>query len=212
MNPVRPDPVDRDVLVTRLLDARASEADWAALRDLARRDETVWLDLIELRRQALALERGMEPTLAAAELCDMPDLVLSARPGRALGGSRGGLVGWAVAALLALGFVAQQAGVLKTGMESGPRLTSGFDARPPEASLQDYLDRGKQSGRVVGEVPERKVVGVQPAADGDGYDVLYFRQIIERTRVPSLYNIGTSESGGPVLVPASAPVSVGSSF
>ncbi len=217
--PTPPDAADRDVLVTRLLDGRAGESDWIAFRDLARHDETIWGEVILSRRQCTTLERAFEPALTLAELHEMPDLGLAGVAATDLqdrhrlgGGGGGGLVGWAIAATLALGFIAQQSGLLRTGMESRPGATGGVTAISPDAALQNYLDLGKQSGRVVGELPERKVVDVRPSPTGEGYDVLYYRQIIERTRVDSLYSIGASESGAPVLVPASAPVTGGSSF
>ncbi len=44
------DPLDRDLLVSRVVDGVASSADWAALDDLARTESSIWRDLAQAQR------------------------------------------------------------------------------------------------------------------------------------------------------------------
>src|ERR1043165_4508188 len=138
------DPVDRDLLITRLLDARSSDADWLAFRDFASLDQSVWSDLVAARRDMARLERAMEPVASSADLCPMPELRFDgerARASRNAWSSRRGLIGWAVAAVLAIGFVAQQAG-FKPVTPSQPQSSAGLVNMPqnPPELLAKYIE------------------------------------------------------------------------
>ncbi len=207
---------DREVLVSRLVDARASDQDWATLRALARVDETIWTEIIDTRRGCEALVREVAPIVDCAERVDVPHLRLTrAVPGGAGRSARSHLVGWAVAAVLALGFVAQQTGLIQTGMEHRPGAQGTLMNVPPatpQSAWDSYLSAGREAGLVVGELPERMVVDVRPSPTGEGYEAFYVRQVLERAWVSDLYKIGVNESGKKVLIPTSAPVEGGSSF
>ena len=65
---------------------------------------------------------------------------------------------------------------------------------------------GQKAGSVVGEVPTKAMVEVRPAENGQGYEVIYIRQILERVHVPELYRAtGVDDRGQPRLVPAEMP-------
>ena len=69
------------------------------------------------------------------------------------------------------------------------------------ASMSLYLDKGRADGSVIGEQPERQIVGYAPVKDGEGYEVFYLRQILERARVDHLYRYSSDELGRPAPVP-----------
>lgn len=203
---------EREVLISRLVDARASEADWAALRSLAKVDDSIWSEIIQTRRVGDGLTTEVHAALAHVEHVDMPHLRIT-RPVPAARPVRSHLIGWAAAAVLALGFVAQQAGLIRTGMERpGAQGTLVNLPTSPQSAWDAYLSTGREAGLVVGELPERTVVDVRPSASGEGYDAFYIRQVLERAWVSDLYKIGVNESGKKVLIPTSAPVEGGSSF
>ena len=50
-------------------------------------------------------------------------------------------------------------------------------------------------------MPERVLIETRPSETGRGYELLYLRQILERTVVPDLYKFyGQDEMGRPTLV------------
>lgn len=70
------------------------------------------------------------------------------------------------------------------------------------------------SGRVDSTVAEPRLAGTeldsivleaQPAASGEGYDVLLLRRAIQRTHVQDLYRLAWDEHGRPNPVPATLP-------
>ncbi len=203
--------IDRDVLITRIIDARAGAADWKVLRDAAAQDAGVWADLEQATCEARALERAMAPVAAAADGVDLPTLTVdvAARP---VVLARIGL-GWLVAALVALGWGAQWYAPLggAGGWGSGNVASLGLPARTADAALNEYLDLGRKAGRVVAEMPERVVLESRPSDDGKGYEVLYLRQVLERAVVgpEDLYKLGVKEDGRTMLIPAGAPAVAG---
>lgn len=215
-NPPVPAPapaIDRELLITRLLDARASDADWLAFRDFAAVDQSVWNDIVATRRDMLHLERGFGPITAAAERSEMPELRFTNRPptGRGHWHARSGLIGWAVAAVLALGFVAQQAG-FRTGMERAPQASLVPTPRSAPELLEQYIEAGRKTGMVLGEAPQRMVVETRPREEGKGHEVLFYRLLLERTFVKDFQTMGSKEDGESVLVPASPPLMIKTSY
>lgn len=213
-------PVDRDVLISRAVEGRAQAADWLALRDLAVADDTVWTDLSTSQGQAVALREALECELAGAGMTPLP------RPGLQLVGADGERLGapvpltlqtrvqralpWALAAALGLAFVSQFANRAGpsvhpgTGQQTaGPSLPATYATA--DDALKAYLDLGRQQGSVVAELPQRYVVESRPAPSGQGYEVLYLRQVLERAVVNDLYRTGEDDTGRRVLLPASLP-------
>ena len=66
--------------------------------------------------------------------------------------------------------------------------------------LAAYLDKGRQEDFVIAEVPQRVLIETRPNVTGHGYELIYLRQILERTVVPDLYQFNHDESGQPTLV------------
>lgn len=72
----------------------------------------------------------------------------------------------------------------------------------PNDALQAYLEMGQKSGAVVGELPGKPVLEKRALDNGDGFEVIFVRQIIERSRVPAMYQFDQSnEFGGIVPTP-----------
>jgi len=113
-------------------------------------------------------------------------------------------LGWAVAAMLALALVSQMvANRGGSGIQQASLVPTGASYKTPDDAMDAYLKLGRDAGQVVGELPQRYVLETRPAADGKGYEVLYVRQVLERTRVDDMYKVGADETGRPVLVPCS---------
>jgi hypothetical protein len=61
-----------------------------------------------------------------------------------------------------------------------------------------YLAKGREAGLVVAEVPTKILIESRPAPSGEGVELLYLRQVVERTIVPDLYEFtGKDERGLP---------------
>lgn len=211
------DPLDRDLLVSRVVDGVASSADWAALDDLARTESSIWRDLAQAQRCNTELTRAVRAAIAGAERVTVSGLAeIGARDVGYAGSfdiqshaqnrfnAMARWTGWAAAAALALAWVSG----VRTGNPSGGTSRSdgpvGAEATlnpfPGSASaseiLAEYLRRGQASGDVLAEVPSKMMLEAIPMDDqAGGYEVYFVRQIVERTRVPNLYTFAEGEGG-----------------
>ena len=106
--------------------------------------------------------------------------------------------GWAVAALVALAWVSGLSNFRSNGtLEAG----LGSSTLTAAEHFQNYLSQGRREGRVFDEVPEKILVQTRPSPTGDEVEVIFIRQILERTTLPGLYHYqGEDESGRPTLV------------
>lgn len=201
-----------DVLMSRAVDGEATAGDWSELSTLAGTDGRVWRELAERQRDQAALSRAVQVALVAADRVDL-QRVGAADAGRVpaieVVRGRSRMIstwgGWAAAAAIVAAValaprVGFNAGTASRGATTpGPTNTASF--ADPSAALRAYLDKGQAAGTVVGEVPTRVLVDSKPI-DGGGYEITYLRQIIERARVPELYQVGTDDLGRPVPVRA----------
>lgn len=229
----RPEPMDRDVLISRVVEGRAQAGDWMHLRTLVGGDPEIWHDLALSQAQALSLQRELGAALACADEVGLPEAgsrvvhrphdregsdPLPYAAGRRL---RAGLP-WALAACLGLALFANMnatparvnslpgAGTQSAGLGAVLEPASAAGPATADAALADYLRLGKEQGSVVAELPQRVVVESRPAPDGKGYEVLYLRQVLERAVVNDLYRTGVDDAGRRVLLPASVPGAGGS--
>lgn len=207
--------VDKDLLISRVVDGEASVEDWSVFRAMAERDPELWRELAETQGQHAELSAALAEAIAIADGVDAP--VREYMAGRFNDRLRllGAVGGWAAAAAVALAWVAGvQTNFGGRGGGAHPQ-----DAESSRASLmpggltyrdayRTYLDKGQESGRVVGEMPGKVLLDAQPAPDGKGFVVLYVRQIVERAVVDDLYQVGTDERGQPVPVRVT-PASLG---
>lgn len=201
--------VDRDILITRVLDGEATPEDWAAFRAMAARDQAVWADLADAQQDRADLASAVADAIAIADRVEAPvhrhageQLNARIRTGAAW-------LGWVAAAMVALAGFTGRLGTPAAGPGDGPGVGAQqaglFSISSPEDAMKLYLDKGQQAGSVLGEVPDRVLLSSAPAADGNGYEVIFLRQIIERQRVETLYQLGENEAGQAVAVPITPP-------
>ena len=221
---------DVDILISRAVDQTATNADWDRLEFIAAHEPTVWRDLARAQRLNAQLVAEVGPLLAAADRTQLPgredtregwrltpaeterhSAVLTHRLGRVASWA-----GWAVAAALALAVAIgpQTAGLGRGGAgPGGNSIAGGETAGMPQTAgvgsvattaaeaLSAYLAKGKAQGTVIGELPEKVIIETAPQEEGGGYEVVYLRQIMERTRVSDLYRVSSDELGNPTPVP-----------
>ena len=111
-----------------------------------------------------------------------------------------------MAALVAL---AAWGGHLGARNNSDSNQSGLLTVKSPDEAVKAYLEMGAKSGRVMGELPNRLLVDSRPAPQGNGFEVVYIRQFIERGVVNDLVRFGEDESGRPVPVRVSMPARVG---
>lgn len=172
---------------------------------------------------------AFEPTANTREMQSTGEFARGPRPmhfASPRSALRFGWTGWALAACLAgawvvsnsisfpdrgarldrgLGHAAGADGSRAAGTGSGDIVRASLS---PDEALRAYLDLGRESGSVVGELPGKPVIERRAAEDGNGFDVVYVRQIIERRRVPTLYEFGQSDEFGRAVA-APIPVRTG---
>lgn len=190
------------LLISRVIDGDANEQEWTDLESLALRNPQVWRELAEAQRDHAALMRGVSTALALADTTPLP----SSREVFACSDSSyrfqqrlhrlSAWAGWAVAAMVVLAFV--------THSPQSPIHTSSIVPQlvnTPDEALNNYLNVGTKAGRVIEQVPTRVMMQSNPLPSGHGFEVIYLRQIIEKTTVPDLYQFaGEDERGQPTPV------------
>lgn len=203
---LHPEPGDRrDVLIGRIIDAEATGQDWAEFRQIAGDDQSVFAEIAqlqELRRRTMDL---VEDAGQIADTVDLP-MHLHARSSPAHRLRTAGVWGgWAAAAAvtLAWGFGLRPSDPIFMGDQGSDQAGIGADLiGSAEEAFQRYLDLGKQSGSVIGELPSGIVLDKRPLEDGSGYEALFLRPIIERVVVRNVYRQIQTESGQIQIVPA----------
>ncbi len=197
---------DREVLISRVVDGVAGPSDWVEIDLISAGDQNVWREIAQAQRDKQLLDYAVGRATMAADRVDLPEpapLVIIRR-------ARMGAVqwaGWAAAAVLAVAMVivpnwntGPKTGTSTAGLNS---LIPTFEQQPtsPDAALDNYLARGRETGRVVRQLPDYVVLDSAPAADGNGYDIIYLRQIVERARVDSLNKYKVDDSGRKIPLP-----------
>ncbi len=211
---------DFDLLISRVVDHDATPAQWSAFESAATNNTAAWRELAMAQRDALSLSQAAHAAASRASAITLPSEADALRPIRLeearreldrsesnsfkhFFSSSRGYLGWAAAAVLAIGFYsgrlnpapqrstnpnAQSAGLGSPLLSSTPSITEDHLAR--------YLDQGHEEGRVVGELPDKVLIRATPTTLQNGtigYDVYYVRQILERVQVPDLYTFGATQ-------------------
>lgn len=189
--------IDRDILITRVLDGEATPEDWAAFRAMASRDPAVWGELSDAQQDRTELSMAVAEAVAVADGVDAPmDLVtgerLTVRVRAAVA-----WIGWAAAAMLAVGAFAGR----ESGSGGGMQAANLFPISSAEDALDLYKSKGQERGTFVGEMPDRLLVETRSLGEGAGYEVIYVRQLVERTRVGDVYKLSENEAGAITPVP-----------
>lgn len=198
-----------EVLIARVTDGEATNRDWAEVERLAEQDPLLWRRLAEAQRSHALLSRAVEDQIAVAELIEAPAGVRTgvlATIGRVREYS-----GWAIAAMLALIFVGARLGWLGAmGLGSGSQ-QAGFITVPvadttmtPDDAWAAYIDKGTQTGQVLGEMPAM-VVEARPihSEGGTTYEVVVVKRVItvERVTDPTMLRVQRNDAGDAVLIP-----------
>jgi hypothetical protein len=199
---------ERDqLLMSRVVDGDATTEHWDELTALAARDASVWRRLAETLRDHSSFARAVNTHVAVAETVPIPSeqearrASVTVEPHTAPFAHVSRWSGWAVAAVVGIAWLSWIFNVAGTGRVVEPQGQVNVAGLPAADLLQAYLDRGKQEDRVIGEVPDRILVETRPAVSGQGYELVYLRQIMERAVVPDLYQFqGQDERGQPILV------------
>lgn len=195
---------DRDeLLISLAVDGRATARDWEELASSAGAEPHLWRRLGETLRDQAGFARAINSSVAVADTVDPPldHAPAPAAPDDATAG--GGLrilpwLGWAVAATLTITWAVDWG-------RSRPAGGDGWKSQVVQPTAVDlfqaYLQKGRQEELVIGEVPEKILIDSRSMPSGEGYELLYLRQILERAIVPDLYRFtAQDELGRPTLV------------
>lgn len=186
---------DRDLLITRAIDGRASAIDWAAMEALAGRDPSFWRELALAQRDQRVLERLVGVASNVADSVDLPavpefgsighlshDREVRRRSGLRIWG------GWVAAAIL---FVAILSGKLNTQLPAQGQNSIDAGLIPANWSSDQYIDqalqKGQKDGKVMGEYGDPYVLATEPSKDGKGYTVVYIRPILVKRQIQGMY-------------------------
>ncbi len=199
-----------DILISRTIDGNATTGDWDELTALADANPAVWRNLAMSLREHQAFARAVNADVTVADTIEMPTVrhaaairSRDASPHPAFLARIGGWSGWAVAAVFTIIWVAGVLNLVQNTAQqpngSSPGNITMVGASAAEL-LQAYLDKGRQEDFVIAEVPQRVLIETRPHGTGRGFELIYIRQIIERTVVPDLYQFNQDEAGQPRLV------------
>ena len=206
-------PEDRDVLFSRVIDGEATPEDWTALRALAAEDPSAWAELAAMQQDQAGLSAAVAEAIATAERVALPvHEHLSRRMTHRLR-VVGGWGGWAAAAAIVLAWATGMTGVQPgpaTTQPGGGAMSAGigpnfYEVSEPDDALELYLNKGLEDGRVIAEMPAKILLEARPNPAGEGYEVMYYRQILERAVVPDLVGLGSDDAGRPTRVPLAIP-------
>lgn len=200
----------RDLLISRVIDGRASTPDWDRFRALAAREPEIWGELADTQQQHEAVRCELSHAVGIADRVGLPIGPIDDTHTRQRLGVVGRWGGWAAAAALLLawsmGVPAQQTGDAGTppsqtaGLPGSVLKGIGLREAEPEQAFEQYLLAGQRSGRVVAEMPEQMVIETTPRPDGS-IEVLYLRQVIERRVLDRAYRRVRDDAGNTIAVP-----------
>ena len=199
-----------DILISRTIDGNATTGDWEELTALADANPAVWRNLAMSLRAHQAFARALNADVTVADAIEMPTVQRAAATIQLRDAGRhpaflarvGGWSGWAVAAVFTIIWVAGVFNLVQNttpqpGSSSGNTTMVGASAAE---LLEAYLDKGRQEDFVIAEGPQRILIETRPNGSGRGYELIYLRQILERTVVPDLYQFNRDEAGQPRLI------------
>lgn len=188
-----------EILIGRVIDGEASEAEFDELRSIAAVESSVWRDLAEAQRETAEIADAVGHSIEVADRVELPIARSeSSRWGR---GSLLSAGGWIAAAVLLVAWIGS-GGSMVTGPGSMriPQSAAGLVPTNAADALDRYLSLGREEGQVLGEVPTGVVLERRPLPEGGGYEVIYLRQIMERTVVEDVYEIARDDAGNPETV------------
>lgn len=187
-----------DMLVSRIADAEAASDDWAAFNELAERHPWAWRELAQSQRDHAAMCVAVGVAIQSADSVFLPVRArgassIDSRPKFAM------WAGWAVAACMGIAFFG---GLRAPAPGTIPTNTAGVNLAnwTPNDYVKGYVESGEKSGLVLGEVPHRLLIETRPLQQGEGFEVVYVRQFVERAKVSDLLQFATDETGRAVPI------------
>ncbi len=199
------------ILISRIVDAEASNTEWREFETSAAQEPLLWKQLASLQYDHACLARALSTSNSLADAISLPEeehYDFHAQP--VIRFNRlGAWTGWAVAAMVAIVSWVQFNSISNPGMSPGGSSlqTAGLPIQSAGQAFQAYLEKGRETGQVVGELPDKLLVNTRPSLSGTGFEVIYLRQVMERATVPDLYQFsGQDEAGRPTLVRYEQPV------
>ena len=202
---------ERELLMSRAIDGRASASDWNRLEAIGAREPGLWRDLALAQRD----QRQLEVFVArATQLADAVELPEAPRPLSFQQRLRTFSVwgGWAVAAVVALAVLGPSLNPGGNSNQNGntagivPVDLSNFRG---EELLSKALERGREDGTVPGELADGYLIRANPLGTGQGYEVVYVRPIVVKRRVNNLLHFPSVDEAGN---PLPQPVPLGPAF
>ncbi len=201
--------IDRDILISRVIDGEATAEDWSALHTLAREDSAIWSDLASAQQDHAELASAVRMLTACADDIEAPILEHAQAGFSARMRAVASWGGWAVAAVLAISFGLGTFGN-STSTDSNTANLLPFDLTQakkqvlpqlsPDEALGAYVTNGVREGRVVALDPDLHVMTVVPMETAGQFEVVYIRRILEKAQV-DLYRISQTEAGQFIRLP-----------
>ncbi len=194
---------DNELVVSRVIEPDATSEAWEELIAAAEADPQLWRRTVQTLRDQQAITRAVNASVAIAEGVSSRQ---DPHPGRYVEVDPSPLgrpqlfrwSGWAVAAIVALAWVSGLSNFRSNGTMNAGFIPANLTAAQ---HLENYKTQGRREGLVFDEVPEKILVQSRPSPTGDGIEVIFIRQILERTTLPGLYHYqGEDETGRPTLV------------
>jgi hypothetical protein len=170
-----------EILIDRVIGRDDQPADWRELRSLAAEDKAVWKRLLDSMEDETLLRAASTDFLERASTVEAPLPASRLSPiARVWTQSISRFVsplGWVAALAIALLWITEPPRSMATGL--GEALTA-------PALVAD--------GELITELP-RLLVSSEPSAEGDSFELLYMRRILERVRVDEIYSMRRDEAG-----------------
>jgi len=196
----------RDVLISQIIDAEGDGTAWAQFAQLAGSDAGAWRELALAQRDHAALSAAVAAELSFTDEIELP---APSHGGGELSYRLSRWGGWAAAAALAVTWLGTQFAAIQnsrsqeiaastpggSGIAAGILPAGAFRLGSPQDAINAYEQLGRQSGTVLGELPDRVIVESRPLEGGRGFEVVYLRQFMERAQVAELYQITHDDSG-----------------
>src|SRR5882724_471238 len=124
-----------DILITRVVDGRATPADWASLDALGAADASVWRELGQAQKADQLLTKVVGEAVAAVERVELPGNTVQIQAQAGLQRRLrkvGAWGGWAAAAAVTLAFIGRPATPAEKQIQTG-------DMTAPISSAADVL-------------------------------------------------------------------------
>jgi len=196
--------IERELTISRMIEDELDEPSWQQFVTNAQTEPTMWRDAVEAFRDQSALSRLMDAAEVTANTVDAPVSMIDEHVHHPRPRFAASWAGWAVAAMVFLAWSFQGIAPGISGSGSGNSNNAGVGLanwKPtPDQAWNAYLEQGQEEQRVIGEMPSLIVVQTRQDEATGGIEIVYLRQVMERTIVPELLEFGAlDEHGRPTL-------------